>query len=43
VSIVLSVLCLTGPAGAAVFTVTPLWLIATGVMLHHRLAAAARW
>lgn len=36
VTIVLGVLCLTGPTGVAVFLVTPLWLIALGVVLGRR-------
>jgi hypothetical protein len=36
VTIVLGVLCLLGPTGVAVFFVTPLWLIVTGVVLARR-------
>lgn len=40
VTVVLGVLSVTGPTGIAVFVVTPLWLIATGVVLARRQIAA---
>lgn len=36
VTIVLGVMCMLGPAGIAVYLVTPLWLAATGVLLARR-------
>jgi hypothetical protein len=41
VSIVLGVLCLTGPTGIAVYLVSPLWMIATGVVLGRRQSRVA--
>ncbi|NGN63088.1 hypothetical protein G5C51_04095 [Streptomyces sp. A7024] len=41
-TVVLGVLCLTGPTGIGVFYVTPLWLIAVGLLLHRRLVRNGR-
>jgi lysylphosphatidylglycerol synthetase-like protein (DUF2156 family) len=35
-TVVLGVLCLLGPAGIAVYFVSPLWLIATGLIMSRR-------
>ncbi|HEY3003181.1 MAG TPA: hypothetical protein VGJ44_12610 [Kribbellaceae bacterium] len=40
-TVVLGILCLTGPTGIAVFLLTPVWLIVTGIVLHRRLSASS--
>jgi hypothetical protein len=40
-TVVLGVLSITGPTGIAVFLVTPLWLVATGLVLSGRRSAVA--
>ena len=36
VTVVLGLLCLLGPTGIAVFLVSPVWFVVTGVVLHRR-------
>jgi hypothetical protein len=38
-TVVLGVLCLLGPTGVAVYVVTPVWLVLTGVVLSRRQAS----
>jgi hypothetical protein len=40
-TVVLGVLCFLGPTGIAVYFLTPVWLIVTGIVLRRRLAAAS--
>jgi hypothetical protein len=40
-TVALGVLCLLGPTGIAVYLLTPVWLIVTGIVLHRRFAAAS--
>jgi hypothetical protein len=42
VLVVLGVLSITGPTGELVFVVTPLWMIATAIVLSRRASADAR-
>jgi hypothetical protein len=41
VTIALGVLCLTGVGGIAVYLVSPVWFVVTGVVLHQRLSTGA--
>ncbi len=41
VSTLNGVLCLTGPTGIAVFLLTPVWLVVTGIVLYRRLTASS--
>ena len=40
-TVVLGVLCLLGPTGIAVYLLTPVWLVVTGIVLRRRIAAAS--